>query len=84
MAYVVLLGMPTVHKRFPRAVLFARAASMQGDLEKWMGETAIELDELGGRDINSDRTKTLKVRHESLRNAWLSIKDARQRLYECP
>jgi len=76
--------MPTqTRKRFPRAVLFARAASLQGDLEKWMGETAIELD---GLDVFGDdsRIKTLKVRHESLRNAWLSIKDTRQRLYECP
>jgi hypothetical protein len=70
-------------KRFPRAVLFAKAAELQSQLEMWMGETqlSIERSEDLGTGVLTDK---LKDRYQQLREAWEDCKSARQALYDCP
>ncbi len=39
--YDTLLGVIRHHKRFPRSVLFARAAQLHQQIEYWLGETKL-------------------------------------------
>ena len=76
--------MQFTQQRFPRAKLFAQAAVLQQQIERWQAETARELERLRRSHANEPRQKLMEARAEHLEGARQAATYARTHLYDCP
>jgi hypothetical protein len=79
-----LLDVLYLQQRFPRAKLFAQAAVLQQQVERWQGETANELERTTRANPGNKRLAMLEQRAEHLELARQAATEARRALYDCP
>jgi hypothetical protein len=71
-------------RRFPRSVLFAKAAQLQSQIEFWLGETAQDADQASREIVSQHLVDKLSSRQEYLEGAREAVTRARTLLYDCP
>jgi hypothetical protein len=76
--------MRKVVRRFPRTVLFARAAHLQQQIEEWQGNTSLQLQHSSNPLMSRHAVTRLKARQEYLEGARQAATRLRTLLYDCP